>query len=314
MPAGTLTITVSFLRSTPPPLHSAHLSLHHAPAPTAGRAGRRDHEDALVVRHLAAPAAGAARRRLRARPWRPSRCTSRSAPGASARAASGSPCAASRSVMVSCSCRSSPCSTRGAARAPPPPKPKPPPKKSANCDRMSSTPREALEAGLARAGVAVLIVELALLGIGEDLVGLGQLLEALLGRVVAGVAVGMALHRQPTVSLLDFGAFAAALEAQNLVIIALFDLHTGRRIKLISVVACVKAPAAKLRYDARMRIAVFVPAAPASGGRPTATSSRSSRRDGERALAPARGWCWRRRRIFGLGDRQRHRARARSSR
>ena len=76
--------------------------------------------------------------------------------------------------------------------------------------------------------MAVLIVELALLRIGEDLVGLGELLEALLRGVVTRVMVGMAIHRQLAVSLLDFSAFTAPLQAQNLVIIALFNLHMSQ--------------------------------------------------------------------------------------
>ena len=48
---------------------------------------------------------------------------------------------------------------------------------------------EAAAAG-ARAGVADEVVVLALLGVGERLVGDGDLLEAALGRLVAGVAVG----------------------------------------------------------------------------------------------------------------------------
>src|SRR6185503_7650055 len=62
----------------------------------------------------------------------------------------------------------------------------------------------AAEARAARPGVTVLIVELALLRIGQHLVGLGELLEARLRRVIAGMVVGMALHRQLAVSLLDF--------------------------------------------------------------------------------------------------------------
>ena len=72
---------------------------------------------------------------------------------------------------------------------------------------------EALEAGRARPGVPILIVELALLRIGEHLIGLGELLEARLRRVVARVVVGMAFHRQLAVSLLDFRAVTTALEA-----------------------------------------------------------------------------------------------------
>jgi hypothetical protein len=43
----------------------------------------------------------------------------------------------------------------------------------------------------------------ALVGIGEDRVGLVDLLEALLGLLVAGVAIGVALHRERAERLLD---------------------------------------------------------------------------------------------------------------
>jgi hypothetical protein len=72
----------------------------------------------------------------------------------------------------------------------PPPKP-PPPKPAA----------EARGLGL----VAEAVVLGALLGVLQDVVGLGRLAE-LLGRLrVLGVAVGVVLHRQLAVGLLDLG-------------------------------------------------------------------------------------------------------------
>ena len=54
-----------------------------------------------------------------------------------------------------------------------------------------------------REGAAAAVVLLALLGVAEHVVGLGDLLEALLGLLVAGVAVGVVLARELAVGLLD---------------------------------------------------------------------------------------------------------------
>ena len=86
---------------------------------------------------------------------------------------------------------------------------------------------EALEAGLARSRVAVLVVQLALLRVGQYLVGLGQLLEAIFRSEVAGVAVGMVLHRQALESLPDFTGRGVTFNPQHFVIVALF-VHINR--------------------------------------------------------------------------------------
>ena len=49
----------------------------------------------------------------------------------------------------------------------------------------------------------VLIVDLALLGIAQDIVGFLNLLEAILGRFVAGIQIRMILARQLAVGLAD---------------------------------------------------------------------------------------------------------------
>ena len=58
------------------------------------------------------------------------------------------------------------------------------------------------------AGFAELIVLFTFLGVGEDRIGFGQLLELLLGRFVAGVLVGMVFLGEFAVCFLDFGGFA----------------------------------------------------------------------------------------------------------
>ena len=69
--------------------------------------------------------------------------------------------------------------------------------------------------------MAVLVVELAALGVGEHLVGLGELLEALLGRRVVRVGVRVQLAREAAEGLLDLGLARAALDAEHLVVVAL---------------------------------------------------------------------------------------------
>jgi hypothetical protein len=72
------------------------------------------------------------------------------------------------------------------------------------------------------------IIQLPLVRVRQHLVGLGQLLEPLLGLLVAGIAVGMVFHRQPTISLLYLAYLAATFKAEDLVIVALLDPHITR--------------------------------------------------------------------------------------
>ena len=51
--------------------------------------------------------------------------------------------------------------------------------------------------------MAVLIVRGALVRVGEHLAGLLGLLEALLGLLVVGIPVGVILHREAAIGLLD---------------------------------------------------------------------------------------------------------------
>ena len=73
--------------------------------------------------------------------------------------------------------------------------------------------------GLTQAVVAVLVVELALLGIGEDLVRRGGFLELRLGLGVAWVAIGVVLHRQAAVGALDLLRVGGFGDAQHFVIV-----------------------------------------------------------------------------------------------
>ena len=68
--------------------------------------------------------------------------------------------------------------------------------------------------------MAVLVVLGPLLGVGEDLVGLGGLLELLLRILVPLVLVGMMLHRQLAEGLLYLRFRGVAVNAQYLVIIS----------------------------------------------------------------------------------------------
>ena len=57
--------------------------------------------------------------------------------------------------------------------------------------------------------------------IGEDLVGLGRLLEAFLGLGVAGLLVGMVFERQATVGALQVCLAGIAGDAEDFVVVAL---------------------------------------------------------------------------------------------
>jgi len=71
------------------------------------------------------------------------------------------------------------------------------------------------------AGMAKLVVGLSLAGVGENLVGLLGLLEKLFGFRVVGVAVGMMLHRQTAIGLLDVVIRGVPIDTQHFVVIAL---------------------------------------------------------------------------------------------
>src|SRR5947199_302832 len=81
-----------------------------------------------------------------------------------------------------------------------------------NMDRAART--------AARPGLPVPVVQRALFGITKHLIGLRDLLEALFGGLVAVVAVGVTLHRELAVRLLDVGLRSIAPHAQHGVIVA----------------------------------------------------------------------------------------------
>ncbi len=73
--------------------------------------------------------------------------------------------------------------------------------------------------------MAVAVIRGAPLGVGEDLVGLGGLLELLLGLGVVRVDIGVQLARQLTEGLLDLLLGGVALDAEHLVGIAWRDVR-----------------------------------------------------------------------------------------
>jgi hypothetical protein len=77
------------------------------------------------------------------------------------------------------------------------------------------------------ARVAELVVGGALLGVGENLVGLLGLLEFLLRGLVVRGAVRMVLHRELPIGLLDLLVGGVAVDAEHRVVIALFR-HVSR--------------------------------------------------------------------------------------
>jgi hypothetical protein len=99
-------------------------------------------------------------------------------------------------------------------------------------DDVGEDVAEAAEAAPERAGVEAAgaaedpagVVGLALLGVGQDRVRLLHLLEALLGRLVARVAVGVVLARELAVGLLDLLVGGLLVDAERRV-----GISHGRR-------------------------------------------------------------------------------------
>ena len=81
-------------------------------------------------------------------------------------------------------------------------------------------------------GVAELVVPGLLLGVGEDVVGVLDFLELRLGRLVAGVGVGVVLPGEPPIRLLDLVGRGVPGDAQDLVIISV-----GHRIPQVAEIA-----------------------------------------------------------------------------
>ena len=79
--------------------------------------------------------------------------------------------------------------------------------------------------GAAQAGVAVTVVDLAGLRLAQHLVGLGDLLEALLRGRIVRVHVGVELPRQPAERLLDRLVVGVAGNAKDLVVVAAGGRH-----------------------------------------------------------------------------------------
>ena len=98
------------------------------------------------------------------------------------------------------------------SRRPPKPPPGAPPKPPA---AVGSKPSRT-------AGVPEPVVGPPLLGVLQDVVGLLDLLEPLLGGLVARVDVGMELAGEAPVGLLDVGLRGPLRDAQNLVVVAFF--------------------------------------------------------------------------------------------
>ena len=80
--------------------------------------------------------------------------------------------------------------------------------------------REAGRPAAAQARLAVAVVGRALVGVAQHLVRLGDLFELLLGGLVPAVAVGVVLHRQTAIGLLDVGLGGLAGHPQQRVIVA----------------------------------------------------------------------------------------------
>src|SRR5712671_1051173 len=93
--------------------------------------------------------------------------------------------------------------------------------------RIAAGPATGPRIGFRRGGIDIvrveadLVVDLAFLGIAQNVVGFGQGLELLLGPFVPGIHVRMILPRQLAERLTDFLRRGAFLHAQNLVVVLL---------------------------------------------------------------------------------------------
>ncbi len=211
MPAGMRTTYLTVRRCLPRPVAVGARVLDHDAGAAAARAGLGEGEEALVLRAHAAAVALRAHRRAGAR--RRARAGAGRARRRRARRGifSCTPVRASSNDRLTAVSRSGPRSGRDAGAAPPPRPPRARPKRSPSRSEMSK-PRglrvvaEAARVELLAAHAALgaeLVVGLALLDVGEGAVGGGDLLEPLLGLLVARVGVGVVLARQLAVGLLD---------------------------------------------------------------------------------------------------------------
>src|ERR1044071_7143075 len=64
------------------------------------------------------------------------------------------------------------------------------------------------------------VVHVPLVGVGEHRIGFGALLEALLGALVSGIAVGVVLERELAVRAFDLDFGCRALDAEDFVVVA----------------------------------------------------------------------------------------------
>ena len=96
---------------------------------------------------------------------------------------------------------------------------------------------EPAEALPVHAGVSELVVALALLGVVEDVVRLGGLLELLLSGLVARVAVRVVLHGELAVCGLDFVRRGRLGDAEHLVVVALVS-HFSSPARRLNPPAC----------------------------------------------------------------------------
>ena len=102
----------------------------------------------------------------------------------------------------------------------PPPMPKMSSKISEKAEPKSA-PKPCAAAALLEGGVAEAVIGGALVAVLEDLVGLVDFLEAVLAVLVAGIAVGMPLHRELAEGGLELAVVGGALDLEHLVVAAL---------------------------------------------------------------------------------------------
>jgi hypothetical protein len=86
---------------------------------------------------------------------------------------------------------------------------------------LEDRPVESFETRFAEPVRTEPVVGFPFLGIAQDAVGFGRLLEAILGRPVSGIAVGMVFQSQLTIFFFDLLGAGRSRDAENFVIIEL---------------------------------------------------------------------------------------------
>src|SRR5581483_3487203 len=121
--------------------------------------------------------------------------------------------------------------------------------KSAEVKATTSRPLRRRVADMVAVG-PVLVVNLALFGVRQHVVGFGDLLELLFSRLVARIHIGMILARQAAIRLADLIGRSTALDAEQVVIIFASHVLRARQsgLRRRSLILCFDFDLSRLRF------------------------------------------------------------------